>query len=88
VRRLEDLATSPPVTDPDTGRLVIPITGGAAPTAAVIRSLDTAGIDAADLVVRRPTLDDVFLTLTGAAATTDQPDPVAIAGGALSPPAR
>jgi ABC-2 type transport system ATP-binding protein len=29
------------------------------------RRLDQAGIDADDLAVRRPTLDDVFLTLTG-----------------------
>jgi ABC-2 type transport system ATP-binding protein len=29
------------------------------------RRLDQAGIDADDVAVRRPTLDDVFLTLTG-----------------------
>ena len=29
------------------------------------RRLDAAGIDADDVAVRRPTLDDVFLTLTG-----------------------
>jgi ABC-2 type transport system ATP-binding protein len=81
VRALEDIAgTSPPVIDPHTGRLVVPITGGAAPSATVIRALDTAGIDIADLAVRRPTLDDVFLTLTGAATETDQPDPVAVSG--------
>jgi ABC-2 type transport system ATP-binding protein len=31
----------------------------------VVRSLDQAGIDAADIHRREPTLDDVFLTLTG-----------------------
>jgi ABC-2 type transport system ATP-binding protein len=83
VRALEDLAgSSPPVIDPLTGRLIVPITGGVAPTAEVIRALDTAGIDVADLAVRRPTLDDVFLTFTGAATTTDQADPVAVGGGA------
>jgi len=82
VRTLEDIAgTSPPVIDPQSGRLVVPITGGAAPSAEVIRALDTAGIDIADLAVRRPTLDDVFLTLTGAATDTDRPDPVAVSGG-------
>jgi ABC-2 type transport system ATP-binding protein len=30
-----------------------------------VRSLDSAGIDVEDLALRRPTLDDVFLTLTG-----------------------
>jgi ABC-2 type transport system ATP-binding protein len=33
--------------------------------AAAVRSLDAAGIDVEDLALRRPTLDDVFLTLTG-----------------------
>jgi hypothetical protein len=32
----------------------------------VMRALDRAGIDAIDLNTRRATLDDVFLTLTGA----------------------
>jgi ABC-2 type transport system ATP-binding protein len=31
----------------------------------VIRTLDGAGIRIADIGLRRPTLDDVFLTLTG-----------------------
>ena len=33
--------------------------------AAAVRSLDSAGIDVEDLALRRPTLDDVFLALTG-----------------------
>ena len=31
----------------------------------VVRALDQEGIDAADIHRREPTLDDVFLTLTG-----------------------
>jgi hypothetical protein len=31
----------------------------------VVRLLDDAGIKVKDVVVRRPTLDDVFLQLTG-----------------------
>jgi ABC-2 type transport system ATP-binding protein len=31
----------------------------------LIRALDDAGVDVVDIEVRRPTLDDVFLTLTG-----------------------
>jgi ABC-2 type transport system ATP-binding protein len=30
-----------------------------------VRRLDEAGVGVDDLVLRRPTLDDVFLTLTG-----------------------
>jgi ABC-2 type transport system ATP-binding protein len=33
-----------------------------------VRRLDDAGIDVEDVSVRRPTLDDVFLVLTGRAA--------------------
>lgn len=36
--------------------------------AEAVRALDTAGIEADDLSIRRPTLDDVFLGLTGHAA--------------------
>jgi ABC-2 type transport system ATP-binding protein len=36
-----------------------------------VRRLSEAGVDVDDLTVRRPTLDDVFLTLTGHAA--DEP---------------
>jgi ABC-2 type transport system ATP-binding protein len=78
IRALEELAISMPAVDPDSGRLVIPIPAGAAPTAAVLRRLDAAGIGVADLVVRRPTLDDVFLALTGSA---DRAEPLAIGGG-------
>ncbi len=35
---------------------------------AVVRRLDAAGVEIADVAVARPTLDDVFLTLTGHAA--------------------
>jgi len=34
----------------------------------VVRDLDAAGVALDDLAVRRPTLDDVFLSLTGHAA--------------------
>jgi len=39
-----------------------------------VRRLDDAGIDVADLALSRPTLDDVFLALTGRAAERDEED--------------
>jgi ABC-2 type transport system ATP-binding protein len=39
-----------------------------------VRRLDAAGVEADDVALRRPTLDDVFLTLTGRAATSDVED--------------
>jgi ABC-2 type transport system ATP-binding protein len=45
-------------------RISVPATGAGQLTAAV-RELDRAGIDLEDVSLRRPTLDDVFLQLTG-----------------------
>ncbi len=39
-----------------------------------IRALDDAGVDVLDVEVRRPTLDDVFMTLTGKHAEGDDAD--------------
>ena len=44
------------------------VEGGARLLAAVVRDLDRAGVGIDDLGLRRPTLDDVFLALTGRAA--------------------
>ncbi|MFJ5996553.1 ATP-binding cassette domain-containing protein [Streptomyces sp. NPDC092370] len=49
-------------------KLTAPVTGGAKLLAEVIRELDTRGIEIDDIGLRRPTLDDVFLSLTGHAA--------------------
>ncbi|MCW2541528.1 MAG: drrA3 [Frankiales bacterium] len=46
-------------------RLVAPVTGGAAVLMEALRRLDAADIAVLDVALRRPTLDDVFLTLTG-----------------------
>jgi ABC-2 type transport system ATP-binding protein len=59
--------------------LVVPITGGAAVLTDALRRLDAAGIVVDDVGLRRPTLDDVFLTLTGRGAEDD--DGATPAGG-------
>ncbi|MGW3201061.1 ATP-binding cassette domain-containing protein [Streptomyces sp. NPDC001118] len=48
-----------------TRKLTVPVTGGAKLLAEIIRELDTHGIEMDDIGLRRPTLDDVFLSLTG-----------------------
>ncbi|HSX96810.1 MAG TPA: ATP-binding cassette domain-containing protein [Streptomyces sp.] len=53
------------VVEEHTRRLTVPVTGGAKLLAEVIRELDTRGIEIDDIGLRRPTLDDVFLSLTG-----------------------
>ena len=49
------------------------VSGGSGLLAAVVRDLDAAGIEVDELGLHRPTLDDVFLTLTGHAAEAEQP---------------
>ena len=46
-------------------RLSLPAPAGAATLAEALRRLDLAGIELADIALRRPSLDDVFLSLTG-----------------------
>ncbi|MGW2278754.1 ATP-binding cassette domain-containing protein [Streptomyces sp. NPDC001770] len=49
-------------------KLTIPVTGGAKLLAEVIRDLDGRNVEIDDIGLRRPTLDDVFISLTGHAA--------------------
>ena len=51
--------------DNHTRRVTAPVTGGAKLLAEVIRELDSRGVEIDDIGLRRPTLDDVFLSLTG-----------------------
>jgi ABC-2 type transport system ATP-binding protein len=52
-------------TDEHTRRITVPAHGGAQRLTRVLRDLDEATIAIDDIGLRRPTLDDVFLTLTG-----------------------
>jgi ABC-2 type transport system ATP-binding protein len=65
VAALESLATADPVVDEDTHMVTVQVSGGTRALADVVRELDTAGVVAQDLAFRRPTLDEVFLSLTG-----------------------
>jgi ABC-2 type transport system ATP-binding protein len=65
---LARLALAPPSVDERTRELLAPVSGGAKLLVEAVRELDAAGIAVDDLALRRPTLDDVFLTLTGKAA--------------------
>lgn len=53
-----------PEVDADTRRISAPARDRAAVLTEVVRALDEAGIAAADIGLRRPTLDEVFLQLT------------------------
>ncbi|NEE24128.1 daunorubicin/doxorubicin resistance ABC transporter ATP-binding protein DrrA, partial [Streptomyces sp. SID7982] len=51
--------------DPDRRRIGAPAPDRMAALTRAVRVLDEAGIEAEDIAVRRPTLDEVFLSLTG-----------------------
>ncbi|MFJ5797412.1 ATP-binding cassette domain-containing protein [Streptomyces decoyicus] len=54
--------------EPHIRKLTVPVAGGAKLLAEVIRELDVRGVEIDDIGLRRPTLDDVFISLTGHAA--------------------
>ncbi|MGW5333011.1 ATP-binding cassette domain-containing protein [Streptomyces bauhiniae] len=62
---LRALGKGEPTVEQHTRKLTVPVTGGAKLLAEVIRELDGRGIEMDDIALRRPTLDDVFLSLTG-----------------------
>jgi ABC-2 type transport system ATP-binding protein len=68
---LAELSDSTPHVDADQRRVSIPTTGGTSQLIAVGRKLEEAGIELDDLGIRRPSLDDVFLALTGARTQED-----------------
>ncbi|HXW34157.1 MAG TPA: ATP-binding cassette domain-containing protein [Acidimicrobiales bacterium] len=70
---LSMLGPSAPATDPATRRCALTAPSGAALLPAVIRALDEAAVTVEDISLRRPTLDEVFLALTG--HTTDPSTP-------------
>ncbi|MEV4439466.1 ATP-binding cassette domain-containing protein [Streptomyces sp. NPDC049577] len=63
--------------DLHTRKVTIGVSGGARLLAEVIRELDGRGIEIDDIGLRRPTLDDVFISLTGHVAEEREQEAVA-----------
>ena len=61
--------------DEPTRTVQAPAEGGPRVVSRLADALDAAGVEVEDLGLRQPTLDDVFLTLTGAPITEDDPVP-------------
>ena len=62
---LPTLAAEDPRIDHDTQRVTAPVAGGANELTTVVNLLGERSITYDDIGLRRPTLDEVFLTLTG-----------------------
>jgi ABC-2 type transport system ATP-binding protein len=69
---LQPLGVGHPAVDEDRRSLSMTVSGGAAVLTDALRRLADAGIGIDDVGLHRPTLDDVFLTLTGRGATADE----------------
>ena len=68
-----------PQVDAEVGRVSISVTNGAGSLATIVRELDATGVSISGIELREPSLDEVFLALTGHAAQPtpagDQTDP-------------
>ena len=71
---LEPLGIGRAALDDQRRTLLVPVTGGASVLTEALRRLDAVGLRLDDVGLRRPTLDDVFLTLTGHATAETEPD--------------
>jgi ABC-2 type transport system ATP-binding protein len=68
-----------PVVSSDGRTIDVGVTDGPLALQSVLAELGSADIDLHDAGMRRPTLDDVFLKLTGRSTETDEPDDDAVA---------
>jgi ABC-2 type transport system ATP-binding protein len=62
---IADLGSGAPQVVAESGEVSLPVPEGASVLAEVVRRLDAAGLEISDLALGRPSLDDVFLALTG-----------------------
>ena len=63
-----------PSSNIDTQRVTAPIDGGAQELTTVVRLLDERNIALDDIGLRRPSLDEVFLNLTGQSSSPSGPN--------------
>lgn len=62
---IAQFGSAPAITENLTKTILLPVAGGSTAIVNIVRKLDENQISIADIALRRPTLDDVFLSLTG-----------------------
>lgn len=65
LRSVAEIAVKDPSYDKETLTVTLPVKDGSGVLAEVVRTLDQSGIKLATLSLHRPSLDDVFLAITG-----------------------
>jgi ABC-2 type transport system ATP-binding protein len=73
IAAINNLTGSDPLHDSDRGLLVVPAKDGSRSLVEVVRAMDDASIPILEIELHKPTLDDVFLSITGHAAEADRP---------------
>jgi ABC-2 type transport system ATP-binding protein len=62
---IAEFGSAEAITEDLTKTILLPVAGGSTAIVNIVRKLDENNISIADIALRRPTLDDVFLSLTG-----------------------
>jgi len=74
VAAIAKIGEGEPHADKETGVVSVRVgSRGSEALIEAVRALDAAGVEVCDLALRRPSLDDVFLVLTGHAAEEEEP---------------
>jgi daunorubicin resistance ABC transporter ATP-binding subunit len=81
------LGTAEPAVEEAAGRVVLPVANGAAILPDVAGRLAAAGLHVSALALRRPTLEEAFLALTGHPAGSPQPHSADVGGSQQPAPA-
>jgi ABC-2 type transport system ATP-binding protein len=84
---LSGIGAGQPVADVRDQRVTLPTAGRIETLLAAARRIEDAGIEIADIAIRRPSLDDVFLSLTGPAGPVPLREPQALPDEPPSHPA-
>jgi ABC-2 type transport system ATP-binding protein len=74
---LRGIGSGEPSIDTSDRRITLSVHQGASDLMSAVRRLDELGIVPSDLSLRQPSLDDVFLALTGRGTEADEPEPAA-----------
>jgi ABC-2 type transport system ATP-binding protein len=74
VEVLGELSREKIYSNPETGEVSLPASGGTSMLADIVRRMDKAGIALAEFGLQPPTLDDVFLAITGHTAAATGPE--------------
>lgn len=69
---IQEFGSAPATTEEVVKTILLPVAGGSTAIVNIVRKLDENKIAIADIALRRPTLDDVFLSLTGHATEDNQ----------------